>query len=99
MMRHLLAKGLDHDYFLVIEPGMCFDGYGSEDTTQIQVLDDCRLRVTLHTTCYCCHRQIAVNFLLDSHIPATPTWRNETVHCKECDVWQIKKIRYYAEEE
>lgn len=98
-MRHLLAKGFEHDYFIVVEPGVCFGGYGSEDKTQIKVLDDCRLKVTLHTTCCHCSKPIVVNFFLDSYIPAEPTWTDRIVHCKECGICQIKKIRYYAEEE
>lgn len=50
-MKHLLAKGPEPDYFIVIEPGVCFGGYGAEDKTRVKVTDYGRLDVTMDTTC------------------------------------------------
>lgn len=98
-MEHQLAKGM----YVVIEPGVCFDGYGQDDTTDIDIVErprgDAIIVAILHTTCYHCHAPIDHRFSLGSRIPAEPQWKEETVYCHECDVCQKKKIRFYAKDD
>lgn len=98
-MEHQLANGIH----LIIEPGVCFDGYGQTDTTDIDLVerprDDAIIVAILHTTCYLCHSPIDHRFSLGNHIPAQPQWLEETVHCRKCDVYQKKKIRFYVKDD
>lgn len=98
-MKHLLAKGPERDYFIVIEPGACFGGYGAEDKIRVNVTDEGRLDVTMDTTCCQCSEPTSVRFFLDSYIPAETAWSYRKVLCEKCGVLQLKKIRYYAKEE
>lgn len=98
-MKHLFAKGPERDYFVVIEPGTCFGGYGADDKIQVKITDAGRLDVTMDTTCCQCSEPTSVHFFLDSYIPAETAWSYRTVRCEKCGVRQLKKIRYYAKEE
>lgn len=97
-MEHQLANGT----YLVLEPGVCFDGYGHDDTTDIDFVErprgDAIIVAILHTTCYLCHSPIDHRFGLGSYIPAQPQWKEETVHCSKCNIYQKKKLRYYVKE-
>ena len=93
-MRHNIASFGN----IIVEPGVCFDGYGIEDTTELYVFEGL-LMVTLNTTCYRCHEPIARTFCLGNRVSTKPEWKEETVYCRKCDVYQKKKIRYYAEED
>lgn len=83
---------------LVVEPGVCFDNYGIQDSVDITQFKE-QYMATLHTTCYLCREPISVCFGLGSSISATPIWREESVWCRKCDVWQKKKIKFYANSE
>lgn len=83
---------------IVVEPGVCFDGYGIQDSVDITQFKG-QYMATLHTTCYLCRKPLSVVFGLGSHVSSAPTWREESVQCKKCDVWQKKKIRFYADSE
>ena len=98
-MEYLLAKDSEYDHFVVIEPGVCFGGYGADDKIQVKVTDEGRLNVTMDTTCCQCSEPTSVHFFLDSYIPAETAWSYRNVLCKKCGVFQLKKIRYYAKEE
>lgn len=98
-MKHLLSRGSLRDYFIVIEPGVCFGGYGADDRIHVKVTDEGRLDVTMDTTCCWCSKPMSVRFFLDSYIPAEMEWSYRTVRCEKCGVRQLKKIRYHAEEE
>jgi len=98
-MKHLLSRGSLRDYFIVIEPGVCFGGYGAEDRIHVKITDEGLLDVTMGTTCCYCSKPMSVRFFLDSYIPKETEWSSRNVRCKNCDVLQVKKIRYYLEEE
>lgn len=93
-MRHNIAPFMN----IIVEPGVCFDGYGSEDTTKLYLYKGL-LMVTLNTTCYRCHEPLTASFCLGSRVSAEPEWQVRTIRCRKCDVWQKKKIRYHAEED
>jgi hypothetical protein len=97
-MKYLLAKDSEHDYFVVIEPGVCFGGYGADDRIQVKVTDAGWLDVTMDTTCCRCSEPMSIRFFLDSNIPAETSWSYRSVRCEKCNVLQLKKIRYYAKE-
>lgn len=92
-MRHNIAPFIN----IIVEPGVCSDGYGSEDTTKLDIFKGLFM-ITLNTTCYRCHEPLTATFCLGSRVSAEPEWKTETVHCRKCDVYQIKKIRFYAED-
>ena len=83
---------------IIVEPGVCFDAYGAQDSVDITQFKGVYM-AALHTTCYLCHEPISVSFGLGNHISVTPTWRETSVWCKKCNVWQKKKIRFYAKSE
>ena len=83
---------------ITVEPGVCFNGYGIQDSVDITQFKG-QYMATLHTTCYLCHEPISVCFGLGSHVSTTPTWRAESVWCGKCRVWQKKKIKFYANRE
>lgn len=97
-MKHLIASDSERDYFVVIEPGVCFGGYGAEDKIQVTVNDWGKLDVTMNTTCCRCSKPTSIHFFLD-YIPAETTWSYRNARCEKCGVLQLKKIRYYAVEE
>lgn len=94
-MRHQLANGV----YLVVQPGVCFDGFGLEDTTEVSVTDKGNILITLHSTCCFCHKPITESWCFGNYIPAQPQWASCPAYCRSCGISQIKKIRYYVEED
>lgn len=96
---HQLTNGIH----LIIEPGVCFDGYGRGDKASVEILElpqgGVSIIAILHTTCYKCHTEIVHRFDLGNYIPSEPRWKEETVRCRNCNVYQKKKIRYYVKDD
>jgi hypothetical protein len=65
-LKHLIASDAERDYFVVIEPGVCFGGYGAEDKIRVKVTDEGRLDVTMNTICCQCSKPMSVRFFLDN---------------------------------
>ena len=87
---------IDANKELVVEPGVCFGGYGSDGTVDIDN-DDGFYRIVLHTTCCSCGVDVNISFLVGSgNVSESMEWIERPLRCPKCNVLQIKKIRFYV---
>lgn len=94
-MRRKIANGV----FLVLEPCVGFDGFGIDNTFGIDVLEDGNLYVQMKAKCCVCSSELTVSDVIGTYLSATPTWIHHVATCKACGTSQLKKYRYWVEEE
>jgi len=78
---------------VIVKPAVCFDGYGSQDTADFHVDESGHLFVTLHSTCYKCHKPLVARFLIWEAVTERFNQAETTVcRCKDCNIYMKKNI-------
>lgn len=78
---------------VIVKPALCFDGYGSQDIADFYEDESGHLFVTLHSTCYKCHKPIVARFMIwDAVTERFNQAETTTVRCVDCNVYMKKSI-------
>ena len=87
---------IDTNRELVVEPEVCSIEYDSDDTVDINN-DDGFYRVILHTYCCNCGADVNISFpIYPESISESEERFGKPLRCSNCNVLQIKKIKFYV---